>query len=214
MKTLQIMESPDRLIDGIQTYQDTNFYFNATKFLDAYNKKYSKKNRLQSFLENRQTKRFMEALQEELLSHSTKSGDDDFNLIRAKRGSHSGTWMNPYLFLKFAMWLSPKLEAKVHIMLVDHLILFRHQCGDGYKILSKAIQERNPLALPSEYRAEANMINTIVFGKPDGKQRNGASEEQLRLLEQVQKVDVKLMDKGLDYPQRFKKLLAFREYLE
>lgn len=168
MKTVQVMVSPDRLIDDIQTFQDTNYYFNATKFVEFYNNKYKEKKRLQHFLENKQTQKFMEALDKELVSLHQNSGEENIPLIRTKKGSKEGTWMNPYLFLKFAMWLSPALEAKVHIMLVDRLILFRNQCGEGYNTLSAAIKKRNPLALPREYKDEANLLNSIVFGNPEG----------------------------------------------
>lgn len=227
MKTLQIMTGEDRVIDWVRAPQDTNEYFNATFFLEWYNDKYGTKKKLQNFLDNTSTKLFIEALEKELTIHNhSNSGELETRwdrlkqatwhkkLVISKRGKNGGTWINPYIFLKFAMWLSPALEAKVHIMLVDRLILFRHQCWDWYKIISSAIQKNNPLALPREYKDEANLINTIVFWKPEGGQRNSATQSQLELMDRVQKVDAKLIEKGLNYTQRADKLRAFLEFLE
>lgn len=56
------------------------------------------------------------------------------------RGKYNGgTWMHPYLFVKFAMWLNPRFEVKVVKFVYDQLIEYRHHAGDNYNVLARSI---------------------------------------------------------------------------
>jgi hypothetical protein len=119
--------------------------------------------------------------------------------------------MHPYLFMDFAMWLSPKFKLTCIKWIFDNLIKSRINAGDGFKQVNEALFNQKPNIPHWEYSNEAKMINKLVFGKPDKDQRNKATEYQLNLLSGLQKADKKLIDEGIDYLDRFKRLEKLKE---
>jgi hypothetical protein len=53
----------------------------------------------------------------------------------------------------------------------------------------------------------------VVYGSPEGGKRNESTESQLQLMDQIQKADVKLMKKGLSHDERYRKLMAFKDFI-
>ncbi len=191
-------------------------YFNATDLLNIYNKQKKSKKMMGDFLRTNPVKEFLEALAEDL----SKYGSDLVlaeDLYTTKRGKNGGTWMHPYLFMKFAMWINPTFEVQVIKWLYDNLINARHQAGDHYKEMMAELQKRmlsdginqNPL----EYKKEADFINRLVFGVASRGQRKRASEEQLKRLSQLQKANIKLLKKGFSRDVRWERLRDFNEIL-
>lgn len=80
----------------------------------------------------------MEALVNEGILDTPKEG---YVKSKASKGKNAGTWMHPYLFIKFAMWLSPKFEVKVINFVYDKLIEFRNESGENYKEYASAINK-------------------------------------------------------------------------
>jgi hypothetical protein len=72
---------------------------NATDMLKAFPEK-----KMNNFLRTKQTKEFIEALQENALK----------SVIQVKTGNTGGTWMHKLLAYKFAAWLSPEFELFVY----------------------------------------------------------------------------------------------------
>jgi len=208
MKTSVIMK---RDLNGIKIRQDSKTGFlNANDLLDAYNLAGGEKKHLHHYLENKSTRETMAAVLDEI-QNTRNSGEFENGVIKAKRGKNGGTWMHPYLIIDFGMWLSPKFKVTVLRWVYDNLISFRNECGDGFKKVNDALFERKPNRSPFSYSNEAKMINKIVFGKPDKGQRNGATETQLSMLKALQKADVKLIESGIDYYERYEKLKEVRD---
>jgi len=214
MKTEQII---DRNLNGVAVRQSTKTrFFNANDLLSLYSKqKGAKEKRITDYLDNAQTKSYMSAIQADSLN-TANSRELEYPLVEpyyTKRGKYGGTWMHPYLFIDFAMWLSPEFKLTCVKWIYDKLIDLRLEGGDTFKLVNLALFNRKPTTTQYEYSNEAKMINKLVFGTPEGGQRNGATEKQLELLTRLQKADVHFIQQGLDYYDRFVKLNEMKSML-
>ena len=211
LKTNQIML---RQFDGVKIIQRTkDSFFNATEMLHYFNSLAGTEKRFKDFWENQNTKEFREALKAEILN-----GDNSAHLeiVETTRGRGGATWMHPYLFVKFCFWLSPTFEVKVIKWVYDNLIDFRHEVGDYYKEMCKAISEtyhnwhgKNPD--PLIYIKEAHLLNFLVFGSQHGKQRNEANINQLELMNKLQKLNISMIYDNTSKDIRYKKLSDFAD---
>ncbi len=211
MKTIQIVK---RNFNGsIIGQRNTDGYFNATSLLEMANANSDKKRRFADFWENDGTKDFMSELANNLnvekKAHLGTILPSD--LYETKRGRGGCTWMHPYLFVKFAMWLSPKLEVQVIKWVYDNLIEFRNQAGDYYKELCSAIMNRymqyyNGKPNPLVFSNEAKYLNSLVIGEFKGVERNELGEKQLDLLNNLQKLDIDMINRGVGKISRHEKL--------
>lgn len=207
MKTEQIME---RNLNGVVVRQSTKTsYFNANDLLAIYMSANPEKPKyVADYFANKTTQDYISAIQADILntqnSHIIKS--PVIEPFHSKRGRNGGTWMHPYLFIDFAMWLSPEFKLTCVKWIYDKLIDLRIEGGDTFKHVNMALFDKKPNMAPHEYSNEAKMINKLVFNDPSGGQRNGASEKQLELLTKLQKLDVHYINQGLDYFERFKAL--------
>lgn len=210
MKTSVVIFRPQ---GGLSVRQDTkNSFFNATDLVKLYNEGKKSKKSIDAYLVNDTTKRYMEALINENLN-TQNSGELENSIMTTKRGKHGGTWMHPYLFIDFAMWLSPEFKVKVVRWVYDNLISLRIESGDSFKEVNEALFEVKPNRPPFDYANEAKMINKLVFGRPDRDQRNSATEDQLSMLKALQKADRQMILDGLDYYDRYTKLIDLKKYL-
>lgn len=217
LKTQQIMLRPFYNKQIRQRTSDS--FFNATDLLEIYNKDTKGKKELSNFLRGSKLAGFLEALANDINKDAISSDLHILpkDLYTSKKGVNGGTWMHPYLFMKFAMWINPVFEVQVIKWIYDNLILFRHNAGDNFKEMMAALQTRllkdginqNPL----EYKNEINFINKLVFGAAATNQRKRASEEQLRKLSQLQKANIKLLEKGFAKDVRWEQLRDFSQLL-
>jgi hypothetical protein len=214
LKTNQIML---RNFDNIKISQRTSDkFFNGTEILNYYNNLNGSKKRFKDFWENQNTKEFIEALKTEIYNGPNSAHYDLYTTTRGKGGS---TWMHPYLFVKFCFWLSPQFEVKVIKWVYDNLIDFRHEAGDYYKEMCKAISEtyidwygKNPD--PLIFVKEAHFLNFLVFGNSNGKQRNEANEQQLMLMNRLQKLNIAMIYDKTPKDLRYKKLGDFAQMIK
>lgn len=211
MKTSVVMIRP---IDDVSVRQDSlSKFFNANDLITIYNQKNGSAKRIQDYLDNEATKRFMEALLQSEIQNNAKQRELDDVIMTTRRGKYGGTWMHPYLFIDFAMWLSPEFKVTILKWVYDNLIALRIDAGDGFKEVNEAIFDIYPNSPPFVYSNEAKMVNKLVFGSPDRGQRNNATEQQLSLLKALQNADVKLINEKLDYFARYEKLKELKKYL-
>lgn len=184
----------NRSMGDFEVYQRTkDSMFNATSLAKQWNSKKTKGRKdVSDFLRNNNTVEFLEALSEDLET-------DTRNLVTIVRGKNQGTWMHPYLFIKFAMWLNPKFEVKVIKFVYDELIKNRHNAGDNYKMLS----ESGVKLKGYNFSEIAVAMNWIVFGKRAKQLRQSATQEQLQELSDIQKKLSFAIDMGYikSYPQ-------------
>lgn len=189
-------------------------FINATSILRYYNDHHKKQKVLAEFFSNKGTGDFMEALLKEVNSNIGDSLQLTSDLYKTKRGASGGTYMHPYLFVKFAMWLSPEFEVKCMKWIYDNLIELRHEVGDHYKPMCKAIESRfmewsnGKQPDPLVYIREANFLKLLAFGYIE-KPRNEATEQELRLLNALQLANIKLILSGVGKDERHKRLRDF-----
>lgn len=223
MKTAQILK---RNLNGVLVRQNhKTAFFNANDLLDIYNSTSKSPKDMWGYFRSASFKDYREAVLKDILQNTAKKqylikglvdGQDvqlDNLTIETKRGKNGGTWMHPLIFIDFAMWLSPEFKVSCVKWLWDRLISLRDEAGDTFKEVNEALFDQKPNLPPFGYSNEAKMINKLVFGNPEGGQRNLATEKQLELLKQLQKADIKLIQSGLDYYERYEKLKDLKQYL-
>lgn len=100
-------------------------------------------------------------------------------LSKTQKGKHNGgTWMHPVLFVKFAMYLSPKFEYHVLKFVSDQMLKFRNDAGDAYKKFANSVQSIvNPSFMPVAMSNLSKAINHVVFGSHETLMRNKVGEE-------------------------------------
>lgn len=210
MKTAVIMQ---RDLNGLAIRQNTKTYmFNANDLLKAYNLTTSKKKKqLDAFLKNQKTKDYMETIAIDLNSTTDKNGELKNEVIQTHEGRvNGGTWMHPYLFIDFAMWLSPEFKLTCVKWIYDKLIVVRNDSGDSFKEVAAALRDLD-LVRPHYYINETHMLNRLAFGSPDGGQRNIATEAQLKLMDTLQKADARLIREGKNFLQREQALARLKQ---
>lgn len=212
MKTVVLMK---REFNDTQISQrSSDKFFNATELLSVYNSKNGKKKVIAEFWSNKGTADFMQALADDLNSNVGKSLYLEKDLFTTSRGNNGGTYMHPYLFVKFAMWLSPEFEVQIIKWVYDNLIDFRNQAGDHYREMTSAIKHRyidfyDKSPDPLIFQNEAKFLNELVFGDSRSRQRNEANETQLNKLNQLQLANIKLIQSGISKASRKDELKRF-----
>ena len=208
MKTNQVMKRQFMDSEILQRTKD-GFFF-ATSLLDVYNLNSQSQKRFKDFWENKGTKDFIQELENEIvLNRENVAHLKTHETTRGRYGG--GTWMHPYLFMKFAMWLSPKFELQVIKWVYDNLIDVRIEAGSHYKEMTKALMEyheRNPneTKSPLMYQEEANMINLLTYRTRQKDKRNELSESELKLMNFLQKVNIGLINQDKPFHERRKYL--------
>ena len=138
------------------------------------------------------------------------------DLFITSRGRNGCTFMHPYLFIEFAAWLNAEFRVKLYKWIYDNLIDFRNQAGDYYKEMCDVINLRflefyDKKPDPLIFIKEANYLNNLVFGCNSG-QRNEANEEQLELMNRLQKANIKMIKEGKGKTDRYKILRDLATY--
>ena len=169
--------------------------FNATSLLTQWNNHSGSQKQMIHFTGNQTTKEFIEVLE-------TDNDTKERNCVLIQtRGKNGGTWMHPYLFIDFAMWINPKFKLDVIRFVYDQLIQFRHSAGDNYRGLTSAISRFTNV----NYSQLAKGLNYIVFDKHFEGIRQSASQEQLLQLTEIQKQLAFAVDMG--YIKSFDELI-------
>ncbi|MCK5716131.1 MAG: KilA-N domain-containing protein [Thiomargarita sp.] len=119
------------------------------------------------------------------------------DLKSIKRGKNNmGTWLHPYLFTKYAMWLSPEFEVKIIIWITDQLLELRNDSGDEYKALCKALKT-SELAIESwDYAKVAKCIAKRVLGSAQAGCWDGVDAKQLELRRDIETYVARVISGG------------------
>lgn len=169
--------------------------FNATELINQWNKKSGMQKQMVHFMENKSTIEFIELLVSE---SDTKERN---SVVLQSRGKNGGTWMHPYLFIDFSMWINPRFKLDVIRFVYDQLIEFRHSAGDNYKGLTSAVTMFSNV----NYAQIAKGLNYIVFGNHAEGLRQTATQDQLKQLAEIQKQLAFAIDMG--YIRSFDELI-------
>ena len=161
--------------------------YNATDLLNQWNADNPDRQRsLDNFWKSTHLTEFMsEVAKNELNFNSVNFTDLKNVLSKTSRGKYNGgTWMNKYLFVKFAMYLNPAFEYQVVKFVADFMIKYRDYAGDAYKELASAVSK----VCPREFIKPAMVnistgINYVVFGehRHGARDFHGDEEKQMEL---------------------------------
>lgn len=203
MKTNQEMV---RYIDNISVVQRTSDgYFDGSELLRQWNNiEGNTRRRMDKFLESDNTSEFLKALAEDESHRSKMTIGANQLVIKIKGRNTKGgktpdkVWMNPLLFIKFAMWINPTFEVKVLRFVYDEMIRYRNDAGDAYKELSSAVMKIVPKDfMPKAMQKVGEALNWVVFNNHEKMLRNKHGEEQKqRELWQLEKKVADLVNEG------------------
>lgn len=212
MKTAVIMK---RFLWNREVRQDSKTgMFNVNDLLNIYNMQGKRQKRIEPYMRRKESKELIEAILKRLNSNDNNCCYLESDIIRSMKWRVNwGTWMHPYMFIDFAMWLSPDFKVMCIEWIYDHLIELRNQVWDEYKELTHSIKTYLQPVNVETYKDEIKMINKLVFWTETREQRQQASSDQLRLLQTLQKADIKLIQEWKSYSQRLTSLTRLKELL-
>ena len=180
--------------------------FNATNLLEQWNKLHPQNTRrLNNFWQSSHLYEFMLEIVKDPengftlpdstylnLSHvdfKSQKFRDFKNMLssnsRARADRGGGTWMHPYLFVKFAMYLNPAFEYQVVKFVSDQLIKQRHEIGDGYKQMCRSLS-KGLGAEQSDFIRVAKMNNWIVYGQHNTDLRQQGDPDKIKEMAELQ----------------------------
>lgn len=189
MKTNQNMVRQLGEFEVIQRTKDG--MFNATYLLNQWNESQNSKDgnsrlkEMGDFTRIKATKEFIEAIKDE----DDKDGN---SVLLQSRGRYGGTWMHPYLFIDFAMWLNPRFKLQVIKFVHDQLVEHRHDAGDYYRELCSKLTRFGNI----DYSEVGKILNYVVFNTHEPAIRNKATPEQEDDLQQLERDMCQYIDHG------------------
>lgn len=174
MKTNQTLT---RAMGKFEVFQRTSDgFFNATALLKQWNKDGKRKD-IDDFLSNKMTKEYITVIESKENLNTQKSGD--LKVVKSARGKNGGTWMHPFLFIDFAMWLNVEFKYDVIKFVYDQLIQYRIEAGDAYREMTTQIARISKKSdIPVNISSIASALNHIVYGRHEREIRNKSAEEQ------------------------------------
>ena len=198
MKTNQIIKRPMGAFDVEQRTKDG--MFNATALMKMWNEANPDETRdLDNFWKSTNLTELMSEIAENEIGFKSVDFTELKNALSVtSRGKYNGgTWMNPILFLKFAMYLSPRFEYHVLKFVSDQMIKFRKDAGDAYKDLSAAVSTLVSKEFMSSAMARVSKgMNVLVFGEhyPSIRNDKGIETLQFELFELERKLSELIND--------------------
>ena len=199
LKTSQVLTRQMGEFEVLQRTSDG--MFNATALLKQWNTANTKEERrIDKFWDlTHLDKLMLEIAINEYDINTPKLGDLKNLLSKTSRGKYnSGTWVHPVLFVKFAMYLSPRFEYSVLKFVADDLINYRINAGIEYREVGRVVSkivEKDFLRSAMENIGRA--INYVVYNKHESGIRNKIGcESKMKELGELEKNIVMLIDCG------------------
>lgn len=195
-----------RYIDNFTVVQRTSDgYFDGSELLRQWNGvEGNPRRRMSEFIDSTKVKEFLKALAEDE-SHRAKIDIGENQLLIKIKGRNTKegktpdkVWMNPLLFIKFAMWINPTFEVKVLRFVYDEMIRYRNDAGDAYKELSSAVMKIVPKDfMPKAMQKVGEALNWVIFNSHEKMLRNKYGDEmKQRELWQLEKKVSDLINEG------------------
>jgi hypothetical protein len=156
--------------------QSKTEFFSATDLVKAGNQ-WRAENKLDlfnlnSFLNNKSTKDFINELEKEFGKCKINS-----------KGKNQHTWVHPYLFIKISLAINPKLEVEVYKWLFDELLKYRNNSGDSYKKMTGALW--NNTTRKDTFAKSMIKVAEIIREACNVTDWQTASESQLKLRDRI-----------------------------
>jgi hypothetical protein len=194
--------TPDRgLMDKFQRNADG--YFDATALLTEFNSLNNNTPRkMEDFKKLKETK--------DLSDYLVVNGVSQSPIV----SSLKGTWMHPFVFIDFAMWLSIAYKVRLLTWFFNNKTCSINLTGDYYKeMCTELMNQRNVLQKETTFYhciQEVNILKDLCGITT----RNKMTEIQLNTLNLLQKANIKLIKLGLSKEKRYTELKNFRNLIE
>lgn len=171
--------------------------FNATELMNEWKKTTGQEKRIRDFMDNQQTKEFVQALAEDIANQQLPNSANSSTLevienksimdkvIRSTKGRYGATWMHPLLFVKYAMWYNPKFELEVMKMVADRLLDIRIDVGDSYQKWCATLATLGADS-PDDFSRVQKCMNYAVFNSHQDGIRNEATQPQLEKMRKLE----------------------------
>lgn len=160
-------------------------FFNATSLMKQWNETNPNKKRdIDNFWKSTNLIDLMSEIAEnEMDIKSVDFTDLKKKLAKTTRGKNGGTWLQPVLFIKWAMYLNPRFEYHVLRFVADQMIQYRKDAGDAHKAMCNAISKIS--TSKDIYGSITRAINYVVFNRHEKMIRNkvGSESKQRELFE-------------------------------
>ena len=187
----------------LEVKQDVDtMYYNATDLVKAYNKNAKVEKRMDEYLSNKTTKKFIKQLEDEENLNTGKSGYSETELapVKTRRGKFGWTWMHAKLLLDLMMWLSTEFKSKAYDFILEWFTLAgkRNELKEWFKAMGKAISE----TWNSNYREEATMINVLCTWSCANNQRARLWIDKMKQMDDMQRTNWSLIKAWLSLEQR------------
>jgi len=190
-------------------------YFNATDLIKLYTNVTGSRKDIANFIALKSTDEFSSVISANETDTGILVSNENQSITKSvievkKGGKDQGTWMHPYMFIDFAMWLSPEFKYNTIKWVHDSLIKNRIESGDNYTAMCASLNRRYreqfgepaPMAL---FKREAERIREFigVIDRPI----NEWSEEELQLRNELQLTNIISFDSGYSLEQRLEMLM-------
>jgi len=197
-------------------------YFNATDLIKLYSNVTGSRKDINDFLRLKSTQEFeivISANESDTgILVSTENQSVTKPIIETKKGGkEQGTWMHPFMFIDFAMWLSPEFKYNTIKWVHDNLIKNRIISGDNYLAMCTAMNRRyrdmfGEPAPAKNFQREAERIRELI-GVGD-KPINEWTEHQLELRNELQLTNIISFDSNYSLEQRLEMLYNAKKLFE
>ena len=181
--------------------------FNATSLLKQWNDEEGMKKQVNHFFELESTKVLLNEMEADTaITVSLFS--------KQKGGLNQGTWMHPYLFIDFAMWINPTFKLQVLKFVHDQLLEFRNESGDLTKELNSSVQRFEGINYPQLAKA----LNHIIYDRHTKGIRDTGTEDQTKAIVELQKklawaCDMGYIDSFNDLLEEMRRIWAIKSSL-
>lgn len=192
-------------------YQGLTVSFNEEGWINATEIAIKHGKRVADWLENRDTKNYIEVLAD-VLEVPKKA------LLKVKRGGRGksdATWFHPKLAVPFARWLDVRFavwcDLQIDSLLKGQHSYFdwkrtRHQAASSFKVMADVLklvrEESGKVTASHHYANEARLINGVLTGQFSALDRERLSEADLSLLANLEVRNSVLIGRGLPYAER------------
>ena len=188
---------------GKELHFSDNGWFNATEAAKVFGK------RVQDWLDNEDTKRYLIALAAHL-NHA-----DWRDLKKARRGKNGGTWLHPKAGVAFARWLDTDFAIWCDLQ-IDSIIRGEHpsydwqrarvDCRKLYPVMCDILQVMREgdgkETQKYHYANEAKMLNQALFGNWSPVDRDSLTQAQLNMLCKAERINTANIARGMPYVER------------
>ena len=191
METAQIVKREFK--GGFVEQNHKTGWLNATSFLSIANTYREQiglnKKSIGNYIKNDSTKEFVKKIL------------DEENIAQAyitKKGKNGGTWMHPFLFIDFVMWISPDFKYQAIKWLNDELLKYRDTSGDSYKQLATTIANYQTKIGYGDIGIFIKKVARTIKQILDVEDWNSTTEDKLKKRDEIHKSLSMMIKAGVD----------------